>query len=503
MNLPIDFVNRMKDYLLDEFDEFVSSYDKPEVKGIRFNKAGASPLSCFGLMDEADKDFLTDETGNDDAAHVFSQVLWEERGFIYDEQVEIAPGKHPLHEAGAYYIQEPSAMSPVHYLDPKPGDRVLDLCASPGGKSTQIAARMNGEGILISNEINGKRAQVLSENIERMGVSNALVISEDPRDISGKLAGFFDRILVDAPCSGEGMFRRSETAQNEWSLQNVAMCAERQAWILDEAAKMLAPGGTLVYSTCTFAKEEDEENIKLFIERNPEFSLAEMEVFEGMTKGFDGVGIRLYPHKVLGEGHFVCKLTKGNMLANSLDSNDTEPASGNVSEVEITKTPPVFGYESDISKKERDNLKDGFKTLKEILADEAYEKYVSGRTLKMFGDNLYALPQECPYLKGIKVVRAGLQLGTILKNRFEPAHSLAKVLVKGECKGWIGMDNTVIYKYINGETFTVDECEINSAGSGSQWKPIFINDYPIGFGKVAGNTVKNHYPKGLRKDLKR
>jgi len=487
MNLPIDFVNRMKEYLGDEFNEFMESYDSPEVKGIRFNKAGINSLSCFS----------TGEAGiiKDTCKH----ILWEERGFIYGD--DLAPGKHPLHEAGAYYIQEPSAMAPVNYLDPKPGERVLDLCASPGGKSTQIAARMMGDGILISNEINGKRAQVLSENIERMGVSNALVISEDPRDISGKLAGFFDRILVDAPCSGEGMFRRSETARNEWSLDNVNMCADRQAWILDEAAKMLAPGGTLVYSTCTFAKEEDENNIKAFIERNDDFSLSEMEVFDGMVKGFDGIGVRLYPHKVPGEGHFVCKFVKKGCAS----------------------APPVFGYESDLSKKERDSLKDAFKTLKDILTDEAYEKYVSNRTLKFFGDNLYSLPDECPYLKGIKVVRAGLQLGTVLKNRFEPAHSLAKVLEQKDCNSYIElMDNSVIYKYINGETFLINECsviddfentdvpETNTCGqannrrgqASSQWKPVFIDGYPIGFGKVAGNTVKNHYPKGLRKNLR-
>ena len=271
INLPEQFKIRMKEYLGVSYEAFIASYETSEVKGIRLSSffrgdgpfaMGSLPLDSAGDTDtlgDVGSRFLDALGAGDGLIANWQKVPWCDNGYFLnnDDFNEIRPGKHPLHEAGAYYIQEPSAMAPVAYMDIRPGDRVLDLCASPGGKSTQIAALLRGEGILVSNEIMPDRAKILSENIERMGVRNALVISEDPRNISDRFYGFFDKILVDAPCSGEGMFRRSETAINEWSLDNVANCAKRQEWILDEAAKMLREGGTLCYSTCTFSKEEN------------------------------------------------------------------------------------------------------------------------------------------------------------------------------------------------------------------------------------------------------
>lgn len=469
MNLPISFTNRMKEYLADEYEAFIRSYDLPEVKGLRMKNKEIAPGDILGAVFDG----------------VSETVPWCENGYSYYNE-EIRPGKNPLHESGAYYIQEPSAMAPVEYLDVEPGDRVLDLCAAPGGKSTQIGIKLAGEGLLVSNEIMPDRARILSENIERMGIANALVISEDPRKISERFEGYFNKILVDAPCSGEGMFRRSDIAIEEWSDDNVRLCAERQEWILDEAAKMLAPGGSLVYSTCTFSKEEDEYQIKAFLERHEEFSLAEMQLYGGMKKGFDEIGVRLWPHLVSGEGHFVCKLIK---------SCGSESGGDNVS---IIKNPPAYGYEPDISKKDRAELKELFEFFKQNISDKCkiYEDLFDGRRLARFKDQIYMLPAECPSLKGMKVLRPGLHLGTILKNRFEPGHALSHVVSENDVKNAciLSLDSDEIIKYLNGETFNFD---MNNG-----WCVVFSDKYPLGWGKMTNGIVKNHYPKGLRKNLR-
>lgn len=464
MNLPVDFINRMKEYLGEETESFLASYSCAEVKSLRINT-------------------LKTERTYYDEPDLLGRVPWEERGYYYNTD-KVSPGKNPLHEAGAYYIQEASAMSPVKALSVEPGDRVLDLCASPGGKSTQIGAYLKGEGILISNEIVGKRAKILSENIERMGIRNALVISEDPRNISDKFAGYFDKILVDAPCSGEGMFRRSEEAINEWSLENVKMCVERQSWILDEAYKMLAPGGRLVYSTCTFSKEENEENALAFADRHSDVEVKDIsDTFftddftienSGLSHGYDNVGYRLWPHKVNGEGHYFCIFEKKGSVPNA-------------------KSAPVYGYEKGINGKDIGIKKDVCELLNGILSSDIL---LENKTLVKFGDQIYMIPDECPNLKGIKVLRPGLHIATINKNRLEPAHSLAVALLKNECKNIcdLSLDNNVIYKYINGETFNFD-------GSGNGWYLIMIEGCSIGWGKLAGAIMKNHFPKGLRKSL--
>ncbi|SEP82392.1 RsmB/NOP family class I SAM-dependent RNA methyltransferase [Butyrivibrio sp. TB] len=266
--LPSKFTNRMKFMLGQECDAFLVSFECVRSKALRIN-----PCKLQGGREDAYSK-LPFET---------KKILWEENGFVYNDEDE--PGKHPLHMAGLYYIQEPSAMSPVAYLDPKPGQRVLDLCAAPGGKSTQIAGRMQGSGILVSNEINAGRAKILSENIERMGIGNAMVLNETPQNLSARFEGWFDRILIDAPCSGEGMFRKNEDAVTNWSPENVRLCADRQDEILDNAASMLAPSGRLVYSTCTFAPDEDEGTIYRFLLRHPEFRVVEVPLYEGMDHG--------------------------------------------------------------------------------------------------------------------------------------------------------------------------------------------------------------------------
>ena len=279
--IPEAFLLRMQKQLGEEYPEFLACYDKPRQQALRYNPLKRTESG--ESMEEA----LT-------ALFRMEKVPWAEHGYYYP--ADVFPGRHPYHEAGLYYIQEPSAMAPVGRLEIKPGERVLDLCAAPGGKSTQIGALLHGQGLLVSNEINPSRAKILSENVERMGLANACVTNESPERLAEVFPEYFDKILVDAPCSGEGMFRKNEIALTEWSEENVRLCGERQDGILNEAAKMLRPGGRLVYSTCTFSEWENEGSIQRFLERHPEFTLLESQ--------------RIYPHKVRGEGHFLATLQR-------------------------------------------------------------------------------------------------------------------------------------------------------------------------------------------------
>ena len=297
--LPQDFQIRMKKLLQDEYQDFLKTYEKKRLYGLRLN-----------LLKTSRENFL------EQMPFALTEILWTPDGFYYEEESQ--PGKHIFHEAGAYYIQEPSAMAVVEVLAPKPGEKILDLCAAPGGKSTQIAGKMSGEGLLVSNEIVPSRAKILSQNIERMGIANAVVCNETPERLAERFPLFFDRILVDAPCSGEGMFRKEETAIHEWSPENVKMCAKRQCSILEQAACMLRPGGTLVYSTCTFSPEENEGVISMFLREHDDFAIEESALERFFAPGrADWVEnpadslvhtMRLWPHKIAGEGHFIAKL---------------------------------------------------------------------------------------------------------------------------------------------------------------------------------------------------
>ena len=283
--LPEAFLKRMENQLGAEYPEFLKSLERPRAVALRFNP-------------------LKGETHQ--LPFVGEQVPWEPRGYYYDPASR--PGLHPYHEAGVYYLQEASAMSAVALLDPKPGEKICDLCAAPGGKSTQIAGRMLGQGLLLCNEYSPARAKILARNIERMGVANAIVTNEKTERLAAKLPGFFDRVLVDAPCSGEGMFRKEEAAVTDWSQQTVEMCAARQAEILDNAARLLKPGGRLVYSTCTFAPEENEQTVAAFLDRHPEFAPERVDA-PWFTPGEQGT-YRMWPHKLRGEGHFGAVLRK-------------------------------------------------------------------------------------------------------------------------------------------------------------------------------------------------
>lgn len=456
--LPQEFLDRMRQMLGEEYPAFVESYEKEKYQALRVN---ALKADCKRLKEEA----------------VFSlePVPWEPNGFYYGK--EDAPGKHPYHEAGVYYIQEPSAMAPAAYLEAKSGERVLDLCAAPGGKTTQIASYMKGQGILISNEIHPARAKILSENVERMGIGNAMVTNESPQKLADTFSEYFDRIMVDAPCSGEGMFRKNEIACEEWSLENVEICAERQDEILDCAASMLKPGGRIVYSTCTFAPAENEGSISRFLERHSDFSIVDAERFKGMEGGVaDWVDnpacgiektIRLWPNKLHGEGHYVAVLQKDGTCDASYEGYCKN------------------GLQKGISEKE----------CKEYLAFcEDFLKIKLEGTLLKYGDQLYLAPKGMPSTNQLKVLRPGLHLGTMKKNRFEPSHALALSLKPQDAEyvADFPADGAEIRAYLNGQT-------LNYEGE-KGWYLITVDGYSIGWGKLAGGVMKNHYPKGLRKN---
>ena len=428
--LPEAFLQRMEAQLGSEYPAFLESLERPRAVALRFNPLkGERPVLPF----------------------VGAPVPWEPAGFYYDP--ETRPGLHVYHEAGVYYLQEASAMAPVVLLDPKPGERVCDLCAAPGGKTTQIAGRMLGQGFLVCNEINPKRAKILSRNIERMGVANALVTNEHPETLASRFPGFFDRVLVDAPCSGEGMFRKEEAAVTDWSQETVQMCARRQREILDSAARLVRPGGRLVYSTCTFAPEEDEETVAAFLEAHPEFTPEPVEA-PWFVPG-ENASYRMWPHKLLGEGHFAAVLRK------------TQGESGEVPACPGGKCPKAW----------------------ESFAKELDITLPEGKAVS-FGQSLYWAPMELPELNRLKVLRPGLELGTERKGRFEPAHALALWLKTCAVTESFPPESPEMKAYLHGDV-------VPSGKKG--WCLIQAGGYAIGWGKGDGSVLKNHYPKGLRR----
>lgn len=524
--LPELFLERMKNLLGEEYDAFLVSLEEEKYQALRVNplkkhESGkwADEMSWQSDRQKKGVNMMVSEDAQENVAQKFNlrPVPWAVNGYYYDKAAH--PGKHPYHEAGVYYIQEPSAMAPVTLLDVQPGQRVLDLCAAPGGKSTQIAGALQGEGLLVCNEIHPARAKILSENIERMGVRNACVTNETPQKLSEIFVEYFDSILVDAPCSGEGMFRKNEEATLEWSPENVQLCADRQDEILDCAARMLRPGGKLVYSTCTFAPAENEGSISRFVERHPEFRILPADGVKEMmnVSACDGRPewapapaekiedtLRLWPHQIKGEGHYAALLQKAGKL--NLEAPYSVLAAGGlekgISVKDLGEFPefvkdnlnvafPLDG--ADIPDQGRKGKGDKKKvdTKKSDVAAE--KRSLPGKYLK-FGDNIYFAPEDMPALKGMKVLRPGLHLGTLKKNRFEPSHALALALAPEDAVHvWnLSSESQEAAAYLNGQTF--------QAEGPKGWYLICVDGFSLGWGKLAGGIMKNHYPKGLRKN---
>ena len=443
--LPPAFVSRMRAQLGEEADAYFAAMEMPCLHGLRLNPqkpVSGAALEAVGGVEEP--------------------VPWYPALGRYLRNDSPA-GTDPLHEAGAYYLQEPSAMAPVSALSPRPGECVLDLCAAPGGKSTQIAAALAGEGLLVSNELVPSRAKILSRNIERMGVPNALVVSAQPEALAARWGVLFDAVLVDAPCSGEGMFRRHPETRAEWNPASPMGCAERQRRILGCAAAMLRPGGRLVYSTCTLSPEENEETVRWFLQEHPDFSVQPFSLpgNYGTLDAPEGM-LRLYPHRVRGEGHFVaCLRRAGDAPAADLMRSAAERLS-----------PPAPAVRAAYS---------AFAApLRGLPAANA-----------QLGDALLCAP-DLPPLDGVRVLRAGVQLGALKGKVFAPDHALAMCLSPACGLPVLALDRAGALRYQSGEALPAPE-------DMSGWALAVYEGLVLGFGKASGGQFKNHYPKGLRR----
>lgn len=457
--LPSAFLARMKDMLGEEYSAFLNSYDSQRKFGLRVNTLKLSSQEFAEI-----------------APFQLTPIPWVSNGFFYGK--EDRPSRHPFYPAGLYYLQEPSAMTPASRLDITPGEYVLDLCAAPGGKATELAARLQGKGLLVANEISASRAKALLRNLELSGVTNALVTNETPKRLAGYFPEFFHKILVDAPCSGEGMFRKDPDVAKTWDEERPPYFGKLQQEIIQQAISMLKPGGLLMYSTCTFSPDENEGLISYVLEQFPEMELLDMEDYPGFTPGNPRWGNgdtrllktrRIFPHHMDGEGHFLALLKK----------------KGTLESAPFTQIPCAL-------KKEEKKLVEEFFASLSIPVDwngiEARNGFV------------YRLPSASTgSLKGLKFLRYGLFLGELKKNRFEPSQSLAMALkdVPQTSKISLNPQDSRLTAYLRGETFSLEEGECSSPKG---WKLICAEGFPVGWGKVVGNTVKNKYPSGWRQN---
>lgn len=441
--LPPEFLRQMAELLGEEFPAFLASYAEPAVSGLRVNTLKLSPAAFRKL-----------------SPFPLSPVPWCAAGFILSPEHEA--GKHPFHAAGLYYLQDPSAMVAAELLAARPGERVLDLCAAPGGKATHLAAQLQGEGLLVANEVIPARARVLNENLERWGATNAIITVETPERLAARWPGYFDRVLVDAPCSGEGMFRKSDTARQEWQPEQVAGCALRQSRILDTAAALVRPGGMLAYATCTFALEENEGVIVDFLARHPEFAPVHIPLQLGFRQGIlDAVGIRLWPHLVPGEGHYIALLRR---------QGDAPPAPAPARRQQVAREA-VRAFAAFCAE-----------NLRRALSVQLYA----------VGAALYHLPPEAPDLSGLRYMRPGWELGTLHRDRFEPAHALALGLTAADAQRTLDLApaDERVRRYLQGEVL--------DAPGEAGWLLVTVAGYPLGWGKRVGRQIKNHYPRALR-----
>lgn len=443
MELPMKYTEKMIELLGEDYSKYLESFQESRYFGLRVNTLKAKGESL-------------------QSKQIFSltPVPWCEEGFYYTEGQR--PAKHPYYHARLYYLQEPSAMSPGAVLPIHPGDRVLDVCAAPGGKSTQLGTKLQGQGLLVANDISAGRAKALLKNIELFGIRNSVVMSESPEKLAERFHGFFDKILIDAPCSGEGMFRKEPDMMKSWNEDMLAFCQKEQGKILESCAKMLRPGGMMLYSTCTFAVEENEKSIGDFLDKHGEFSLIPIEKNHSFS---DGVGVfhpcaRLYPHKIKGEGHFLALMEKGG-------SSGTISLAGEVGEKD-KELAPFHEFAKDV-------LKTNFKG-----------------TYKIFGESLYLLPTEMPSMKGLRALRTGWQLGTLKKGRFEPSQAFAMGLSKNEVTNVadFSLEDDRVIRYLKGETVEADGKD--------GWTLVCVDGFPLGWAKHQGGRLKNKYAVGWK-----
>ena len=443
----------MEHFLGEEFPVFSAALEKKPVGGLRVNTLKLSSEQLHAISS-----FTLGE-----------QIPWVSSAFLLESEEK--PGKHPYHQAGLYYLQDPSAMAPAELLAPRAGERVLDLAAAPGGKTTQLAALMQGGGLLVANEIKTRRVGHLVQNLERWGAGNVAIVNETPENLADHFGAYFDRVLVDAPCSGEGMFRKDMGARVDWSLGMVQGCAVRQRNILRVAGKLVRPGGYLLYSTCTFAPEEDEGVMDGFLGEFSDFEVVELPGYAGFMRGRpDWLGhdslpelngaVRLFPHRIEGEGHFVCLLRR--------KGGDANERLGESRLAHLSKRQT--GYWQD-------------------FCSRVFRADWEDDRLRAVGDRLYYLPPEMHDFGRLRVIHPGVWLGTFKKDRFEPAHPLALYVKPGEILNSVSFKaaSPELTAYLRGESIPADV---------TGWTFVCVDGFPLGWGKGVQGRLKNHYPRG-------
>ena len=460
--LPEAFLLKMQELLGEEFGQYLESFKEEWKPGLRVNTLKLSPGELAELV-----------------PWNLEPVPWADNGFYYDGTLDgevLRPSKHPAYYAGLYYLQEPSAMTPAAMLPVVPGDRVLDLCAAPGGKSTELASKLKGRGMLVSNDISYSRARALLKNLELAGAANICVTSEAPEKLAGVWPEFFDKILVDAPCSGEGMFRRDEDMVKDWNEKGPEYYVPIQRQILSQAAAMLRPGGYMLYSTCTFSVEEDEENVAYVLEEFPQMQLCclDLDKVPGACGGFGLSGcMRLFPHRLKGEGHFLALMRK-------------KGGDDGGKEILPPMDPGTAGKRVRAVEKEKEL--DAF--LRQSGAEWDYERIV------IHQDNAYYLPEGLAWNLPLRFLRTGLFLGELKKGRFEPSQALAMSMNAGQFPNTVsfpGGDSRVL-RYLKGETISLEGDE----GPVKGWCLAAMEGFPLGWAKGTGMSLKNKYYPGWR-----
>ena len=469
--IPAAFLERMQLLLGAEYPAFLASLQQAFVTGLRVNILKVSPSRFMEIF-----------------PWPLSPVSWTPSGFTMDESPSEGslsqPGKHPYHTIGLYYLQEPSAMAAAEVLAPLPGERVLDLAAAPGGKATHLAALMGNTGVLVANEIHPKRVWDLVENLERCGVTNSMVTNESPQRLAGHFGEYFDRVLLDAPCSGEGMFRKGEVARREWQPGLVHSCALRQSAILEQACRLVRPGGRLVYTTCTFSPDENEGVIGQFLDIHPEFVLDTIHSVSGFSSARpDWVGlppdnrlnqaVRLWPHRAKCEGHFIAALVK---------RGTTIEGSGH-RKLKKSPAPQHPSY-----------LKPGKEVLSifDEFCNANLDRSFDHSQLAIFGSYIYLLPDNPPDLARLQIIHPGWWLGSFSKGHFTPSHSLAMGIISAQSRHALSLTlgDSLFAAYLSGE--------IISDPGVDDWVLVTLDSYPIGWGKRVKGVLKNYYPHGLR-----
>ena len=443
IQLPENYIQQMKELLKDDFEAYMQSFEQERYYGLRIN---TNKISV--------EDFLKI------SPFPLEPIPWTDNGFYY--QGDKKPAKHPYYYAGLYYLQEPSAMLPAQILPIEEGEYVLDTCAAPGGKSTELAAKLQNTGLLLSNDISTSRCQGLIKNLELSGSYNTWVCSEDLIDLSKRFAEIFDKILVDAPCSGEGMFRKEPHLISSWQERDDTYYPPIQKEILSCAIDMLKPGGMIVYSTCTFSTKENEEVIQDALHRHSDLHLVPIPKQPWFSSGIGMEEcVRLFPHKIKGEGHFVALLQK----------------EGNASKKVV--------------KKENSSLPGAFKEFLKICSFD-----FSKGCFSIKNDKIIWSPQQLPEQRRWRLLRSGLICGEIKKNHFEPSQAFALALKKSQFKNTVDLsvDDPRVIKYLKGETIDIKDRDTTSKG----WILVCVDGFPLGFGKIDKGIIKNKYSKGWR-----